>query len=153
MSKQFQHLNAEWKAEMTGTGHGVGSGAPPPITSWGVMFECVSHPAWGSYIGSLSRSSVVDASEDELRRSLDAAIDAARDRVMKALDDPRWDWRTAEGIASQTGLAERQVKYLLESMPDLVIRSQSPDTQGRALYKTRQRWSKSASFFERVRST
>ena len=35
-------------------------------------------------------------------------------RVRKALDDPKWDFRTVAGIARETGLDPERVKRLLD---------------------------------------
>lgn len=35
-------------------------------------------------------------------------------RVREALDDPRWDFRTVEGIARDTGLDPERVRCLLD---------------------------------------
>jgi hypothetical protein len=73
--------------------------------------------------------------------------------ILKALGDPQWDWRTVEGMSEDTGLPERQIIDFIESSPDKVIRSQTPDERGRALYMTRQRYSKKRGFLDPFRTT
>ena len=73
--------------------------------------------------------------------------------VVKALEDPRWEWRTVDGIARETGVAEAQVLQILESSPDEVIRSRTSDAQGRALYTSRRHYTQKQSLFERFRSS
>lgn len=41
-------------------------------------------------------------------------------RVFEALDDPRWSWRTIQGIADTTGLDLSTIKSVLSSHSDLL---------------------------------
>ena len=148
--RRFHHLGEEWEAEPTGTGHGVGSGHVPAITSWGVMFRRVSKPDKGPYFGSISRPDVTQASEEDLRKSLEDAITRA---IFKALEDPQWDWRTVDGLAEDTGLPSDHIRTALESSSDDVIRSRAPDSEGRVLYTTRRHYTKRRGFFDHLRST
>lgn len=151
MSRRFRHRDEEWEAEATGAGHGVGFGErPPSITSWGVTFRCLSNPAKGSYFGSIAKADVGQVSEQDLRKSLDTAIARA---VLKALEDPRWDWRTVDGVAQETGLSEDEVLEIIESSPDEVLRSRTPDNRGRALYTSRRHYAKRRGFLDPFRST
>lgn len=150
MIRRFRHVDEEWEVEPTGTGHGVGSGYVPPITSWGVMFRRLSNPAKGPYFGSIAKPDVMQVTEQELQRSLEGAIGRA---VFKALEDPQWDWRTVDGLAEDTGLSSDQVLKVLESSPDEVIRSRTFDRRGRALYTTRRHYTKRRGFLDPFRST
>jgi len=70
----FNHQGIGWEAERSGGGKGgVGSGHPPPAASWGVWFRRVSD---GKLFrgGRTRHRDLTDATEDELRASLDAAI-------------------------------------------------------------------------------
>lgn len=61
-----------------------------------------------------------------------------RDRkVLEALDNPYWDFRTVGGIAKDTGLSESEVRQVLEKYPDYVRRSPLPDSRGHGLYALR----------------
>ena len=60
-----------------------------------------------------------------------------KERVLAALANPRYSWRTVDGVGRETGLDSVQVLRIIEGMPDLVMRSRIPDAQGRALYTTR----------------
>jgi len=55
-------------------------------------------------------------------------------QVFQALDDPRWDFRTVEGLAKSADLPEQIVCDVLNRYPQLVRRSPVPDAQGRELY-------------------
>ena len=63
-----------------------------------------------------------------------------RNTVVRALEDPNYEWRTVEGVAEQTGLEETNVRETLEELNGEIIRSSSPDESGRNLYTTRRHY-------------
>ena len=65
--------------------------------------------------------------------------------VRQALMHEKWDFRTVEGIARETGLANDLIEQLLDSRPDEVRKSPVHDKKGRVLYRLR---TKSAPFQE-----
>lgn len=157
MSRTFGHVGEEWEAQGTGTGVASGFGSVvPEASNWGVNFRCVSNPAKGTFQGSLHSTSAPDLDrvpEAELRQSLNAALSNAKDKLIRALEDPKWDWRTAEGLAKDTGFSPEQVAYLVKSDPDTFIRSRVPDKDGRPLYSTRDHYAQKRGFLDRLRST
>lgn len=126
-------------------GHGVSSGHRPPITSWGMVFRCLSNADKGEYYAWLHKPDPRQVTEEELRKTLDTAV------VLKALEDPRWDWRTVQGVARDTGIPENEIFAIIESSPDEVIRSRIRDEQGQALYATRQHYTKRRQFLDPFR--
>jgi len=52
-------------------------------------------------------------------------MQAHREKVLKALESPDWDWRTLQGIVTDTGLTEDQVRYELKLMVDLLVTTES----------------------------
>jgi hypothetical protein len=72
--RRFTHGGLDWEAEGTGMEHGVGSGFPPPITSWGVTFRCLSDSGRPVVFGHSRHRDLSEASDDDLRHSLDSAI-------------------------------------------------------------------------------
>lgn len=54
--------------------------------------------------------------------------------VDRALRDPKWDFRTVEGIARETGLSEERVERLLHENADKVRRAYVTDRKGRLLF-------------------
>jgi hypothetical protein len=56
------------------------------------------------------------------------------DKIINALRDKRWDYRTADGIAKETGIPLETVKNFLESRKGTVWKSSIPDRFGRDLY-------------------
>jgi hypothetical protein len=63
-----------------------------------------------------------------------------RNIVVRALEDPKYEWRTVEGVAEQTGLEESNVRETLEELNGEIIRSSIPDESGRNLYTTRRHY-------------
>ena len=78
--------------------------------------------------------------------------DATRvgDRIMGALEDARWDWRTVDGISRDTGIPPDEVRGFLARSGGTVVRSVARDRRGRALFTTRKRYRKSHSLIERL---
>jgi hypothetical protein len=60
--------------------------------------------------------------------------------IIGALEDPRYEWRTIDGIANQIGVPAAQVQDSLESLKQVVVRSSIPDEMGRSLYTTRKHY-------------
>jgi hypothetical protein len=63
-----------------------------------------------------------------------------QDVIISALEDPRYDWRTVEGVAEQTSVPGPKVQEILKSLERDVVRSAIPDELGRALYTTRKHY-------------
>ena len=69
-------------------------------------------------------------SDADLRRLLESALTIA------AIERSKYVWRTAEGIAKDTGIALTRVRECLEGAGDDVLESDETDPLGRALYTT-----------------
>jgi hypothetical protein len=65
----------------------------------------------------------------------DTVSDPIEQRVIEALEDPRWDFRTVSGLAKSTDLPEHVVRDVLNRYPRFVRRLPIPDSQGRELYR------------------
>ncbi len=81
---------------------------------------------------------------------MDHIKQALEKQVLAALADPRFEWRTVEGVSRDTQVAPDRVLQVIEAMPDLVIRSRIPDAEGRALYTTREHYKETHSSLERL---
>jgi hypothetical protein len=97
-------------------------------------------------------SFAVDKSEVVARGDLIAAVGDAIEtlspyvdeiRVVGALSNPEYDWRTVEGISCETGLDPKTVSQIINSLPQLLLKSRVPDRQGRDLFTTRSRYLRS----------
>lgn len=71
-------------------------------------------------------------------------------QIINALRDPRWDYRTVEGIAEETKIHGEVVRTFLESRRDIVWKSSIPDRQGRDLYTLKERRPQSKEFWRNI---
>jgi hypothetical protein len=83
------------------------------------------------------------------QRPLDPHLRAA---VVRALEDPRYEWRTVEGLADETGLPADSLRQILEELNGEIIRSSIPDESGRALYTTRKHYRQTQGLGTRILS-
>lgn len=60
-----------------------------------------------------------------------------RKRIIDALEDPRYEWRTIDGVAEEIGVPPAQIREILEDLKQQIVRSSIPDESGRDLYTTR----------------
>lgn len=133
-AKRFHHLGQEWEAVGAGTGHGVSTGYLPAVDRSGVLFRSVSKPELGDYRyrGTMSKSDPIDVSDDELKKLLEELLTIA------AIDRSRFTWRTAEGIAKETGIPLARVRQILETTSEAdVLESEESNSQGHVLFSTR----------------
>jgi|GEM_PF-6454059 hypothetical protein len=82
---------------------------------------------------------------------LSIPVDAA-DRVLAAINDSRYLWRSPEGIATDTGLPTLIVKEILDLRTDRLIKSMTVDAQGRAVYTTPEHYRANAGILRRALS-
>jgi CheY-like chemotaxis protein len=70
-----------------------------------------------------------------LRVGLAAEVkDPTAREVLAALLDSKWEFRTAEGIAKQSGVPEEKVRSVLDAYPQFVRQSSVPDRSGAPLF-------------------
>lgn len=63
-----------------------------------------------------------------------------KERVLEALNNPEFDWRTVDGIVGETGLDKEKVQSILDVLSNDVVRSTQMDSKGRPLFTTRRRY-------------
>lgn len=61
------------------------------------------------------------------------------EKLLHAMSDPRWDFRTVDGLCRSTKLPRRHVESLLRNHDDLFRVSLVPDKKGRRLFTLRSR--------------
>ena len=71
--------------------------------------------------------------------------------VLKALNNPKYKWRTVPGIAEETSLDPETVTRALEKSRDQVVRSSRYTSDGRELYTARVRFREFASPWTKIR--
>ena len=69
-----------------------------------------------------------------------------RDIVVRALESPKYKWRTVKGIAKEAKLPEHVVLKTVNSLrkSGKVVRSQVPSDTGEELFTTRKHFNRSA---------
>ena len=72
---------------------------------------------------------------------------AEEEKIINALRDKRWDYRTSEGIAKETDISINTVRTFLETRKDIVRKSSIPDRLGRDLYTLNKRHSQGKEFW------
>jgi hypothetical protein len=71
-------------------------------------------------------------------------------RVVAALENLKFKWRTVGGISKEAGVAPDKVLDVIKAS-DIVVRSGVPSESGDSLFTTRARFRQSASVAEKLR--
>lgn len=82
------------------------------------------------------------------KKSSDPSI---RLKIMSALSDSRWDYRTVEGIATELRIQKEMVEEFV-TQNSAIRESIMKDAQGRRLYTTKKRKSKIGDIFTAFRA-
>lgn len=75
---------------------------------------------------------------------------AVAQRIMSALENPQWNWRTVDGIGRETGIPPDEIRRFLFRSGRTVVRSVVRDRQGRDLFTSRRRYRETHSLMERL---
>jgi len=73
-------------------------------------------------------------------------------KVLTALENPNYEWRTVEGVIKETSLPEGRVRTILKEHSDLIMQSSVPDKDGRSLFTTRQHYQDTHGPFQRLKT-
>lgn len=71
-------------------------------------------------------------------------------KVMGALDDKRFKWRTLKGIVRESGLDPDKVMTIIRCREDLVAQSSVPSDKGDELFTSRHNLGSSANTMSRL---
>ena len=74
------------------------------------------------------------------------------EQVFKALENPKYEWRTIDGIVKETGLSEDEVIKIIKKFDGLIIKSSIPSIDGKSLFTTRSKFRKKQPVFKQVYS-
>jgi predicted Rossmann fold nucleotide-binding protein DprA/Smf involved in DNA uptake len=77
------------------------------------------------------------------------------DKVVAALENSKYDWRTIDGIISETDLSFNDVFAVLTKLNEegKLVQARNPDEGGRDLFTTRQYYNKTRSLIDKIRSS
>jgi hypothetical protein len=70
-------------------------------------------------------------------------------KIFNALERPDYDWRTLNGICSETGLPAEEVIEVIKTSPE-VVESTRPSTTGESLFTTRAHFRSTAPATDRL---
>jgi len=73
------------------------------------------------------------------RKSKNVEVEEAVSKIVKALSDPKWEYRTARGISADTKVDVDVIKNNLDEMKDLVRVSVFKSKEGEDLYTLKER--------------
>lgn len=74
-----------------------------------------------------------------MRKKPNASPSGAQTKVLQALEDPKWRYRTASGIAKEAKLDARTVEEVLRQNPDLVRVSLAKSPAGSTLFASKKK--------------
>jgi hypothetical protein len=72
-------------------------------------------------------------------------------QIVRALENPKYDWRTVDGISEETGIEPSKVASFLNPNP-MVVQSSVPDKSGRPLFTTRKHYNERQNIANRILS-
>jgi hypothetical protein len=75
------------------------------------------------------------------------------EKIRKALEDPKYKWRTIEGVVKSTGLDATTVVSSISNYQDQVVKSTVPSTTGSELFTTRKHYREKSSAWEKIASS
>lgn len=70
--------------------------------------------------------------------------------VVGALENPKYRWRTIDGVTKETGVDAFTVKRVINKMSDEVVKSSIASTSGEDLFTTRRHLKETESFLSRI---
>lgn len=86
------------------------------------------------------------------RKWKDEVLDSKEKKVFEALADPKWDFRTVEGLVKSTKLSPEEIKKIIQKHPELIRKSTVPDRYGRQLYTLREKNTETLELFQKLRT-
>lgn len=90
--------------------------------------------------------------KDAIQRQVMGVVMNRRDAVIAALENSRYLWRTADGIAHDTGMTIDEVADQLLQLQDELVRPSRLSVDGKQLYTTREHYRHTASFWRKFAS-
>jgi hypothetical protein len=92
---------------------------------------------------------VFESDQDGVEPALETDQDET-ELVLKALSNPKYQWRTVAGIAKETGLDPDIVTDVLGRLKDRMVRSTRSTKDGQEVFATRERFRQFASPWTKI---
>lgn len=73
-----------------------------------------------------------------------------RVKVIRALENPKYKWRTVHGVSKESGVSVSHVQEIVDKTQGLVVQSSVPSMDGSSLYTTRRHLRQYGSTIERL---
>ena len=73
------------------------------------------------------------------------------EKVTQALANPNYEWRTAGGIAQESGLPEDLVTAALSSMAERIVKASLRSRDGKELFASRDRFDREGRIGDKLR--
>ena len=72
------------------------------------------------------------------------------EKILKALEDPKYKWRTVRGVSTATGIDPVTVVNSMSNHPHIIIQSAIPTASGEELFTTRNHYREKSSTWELI---
>jgi hypothetical protein len=73
-------------------------------------------------------------------------------KIKEALENPKFKWRTIEGITKDTGIDKALVVGIISKHEDDIVKSSIPSKMGEGLFTTRNRYKELATPWQKIKS-
>ncbi|MEO9385868.1 hypothetical protein [Chromobacterium phragmitis] len=78
------------------------------------------------------------------------ANDDAEEKILKALENPKFKWRTIGGIAKEAKVSPDIVRAVVTQRSERIVKSSVPNTKGEPLFTLREKHRVQTSAFRRL---
>lgn len=76
-------------------------------------------------------------------------MDEKEIKIIGALENDKFKWRTIDGIANDTNISKEEIASIISKCDDLIIKSNIPSIDGKELFTTRKQLKKKATLSEK----
>ena len=73
-------------------------------------------------------------------------------KVLAALENPEYDWRTVDGIVTETGFSKEEVNLIFKTLEDDIVKSSFKSADGKSLFTSRKNYYKTKGILTRALS-
>lgn len=70
--------------------------------------------------------------------------------IFDSLENPKYKWRTIDGISKETGIDQDKVKQAIKAHSDEIVKSAYMSESGKSLYTTRSKFRREASILNKL---